>query len=189
MENFENTWSTTITELLRTFEAELIKDLGKIYSVTSAGKPGKQDKQFKTLAFLVSEQNLYPQDQFMGFNNASDTNNYSISASLAKKHLRLTLDRLYIKVKDMLQPLSQGNNFEDLEPQQSWSQSEQSAPIISSESQAMVIDSKLSADAASFTPKLANDPIITWDVSVITPSVITLPAAKSKKGKEKQGSI
>ncbi|GBB92848.1 hypothetical protein RclHR1_20660001, partial [Rhizophagus clarus] len=141
MENFENTWSTTITELLKTFEAELIKDLGKIYSIASAGKPGRQDKQFKTLAFLVGEQNLYSRDRFIGFNNASASNNYSISASLAKKHLRLTLDRLYIKVKDMLQPPSQGNNFKDLEPQQSWAQPEQSAPIISTESQAMIIDS------------------------------------------------
>ncbi|GBB99554.1 hypothetical protein RclHR1_03560009 [Rhizophagus clarus] len=119
MENFENTWSTTITELLKTFEAELIKDLGKIYSVASAGKPGRQDKQFKTLAFLVGEQNLYTRDWFIGFNNVSDTNNYN-----------------------MLQPLPQGNNFEDLEPQQSWSQPEQSAPVISTESQAMIIDSK-----------------------------------------------
>ncbi|GBB85760.1 hypothetical protein RclHR1_01220056 [Rhizophagus clarus] len=89
----------------------------------------------------------------------------------------------------MLQPPSQGNNFEDLEPQQSWAQPEQSAPIISTEAQAMIIDSKLSADTASFTPKLADDLVITRDVSVITSPVVTLPAAKSKKGKEKQGSI
>ncbi|GBC05720.1 hypothetical protein RclHR1_00640008 [Rhizophagus clarus] len=54
----------------------------------------------------------------------------------------------------MLQPPSQGNNFEDLESQQSWAQPEQSTSIISTESQAMIIDT-----------------------------------AKSKKGKEKQGSI
>ncbi|GBC07816.1 hypothetical protein RclHR1_07700009 [Rhizophagus clarus] len=89
----------------------------------------------------------------------------------------------------MLQLLPQGNNFEDLEPQQSWSQPEQSVPIISPESQAIVIDSKLSADAASFTPKLADDLIITCDVSVITHPIVTLPATKSNKGKEKQGSI
>ncbi|GBC10617.1 hypothetical protein RclHR1_09790002 [Rhizophagus clarus] len=53
----------------------------------------------------------------------------------------------------------------------------------------MIIDSKLSADAASFTPKLADNLIITQDVSVITPPVVILPAEKSKKGKEKQGSI
>ncbi|GBC04588.1 hypothetical protein RclHR1_05760006 [Rhizophagus clarus] len=89
----------------------------------------------------------------------------------------------------MLQLPSQGNNFEDLEPQQSWAELEQSAPITSTESQAMIIDSKLSVDAASFTPKLVDDLIIMPDVSVITPPVITLPAAKSKKGKEKQGAI
>ncbi|GBC00163.1 hypothetical protein RclHR1_03770010 [Rhizophagus clarus] len=164
MENFEKTWSTSITELIKTFEAELIKDLCH---------------------------NLFQKEdyQFAGAKNASNSNNHCISASLGKKHLRLTLDRLYIRVKDMLQPSSQGNNFKDLEPQQSWAQLEQSAPIISTESQVMIINSKLSAEATSFISKLAVDLIITQDVSVITSPVVTLPATKPNKGKEKQGSI
>ncbi|GBB83989.1 hypothetical protein RclHR1_10630007 [Rhizophagus clarus] len=76
-----------------------------------------------------------------------------IIASLGKKHLVATLDRLYIKIKDMLQLPSQGNNFEDLELQPSWMELEQHVPIATTESQAINIDSNLLADAASFTPK------------------------------------
>ncbi|GBB85234.1 hypothetical protein RclHR1_01180011 [Rhizophagus clarus] len=190
MENFENFWSTTITELIKTFEDKLIKDLGQVYPVTPLGKPITDTKQHKTLTYLIGESNLFQRTdrRFVVERNYAH-NNLIIPTSLGKKHLRLTLDRLYIKVKDILQPPSQGNNFEDLELQQSWAQPEQSAPIISTESQAMIIDSKLSAAATSFTPKLAVDPVITRDVSVISPPVVTLPAAKSKKGKEKQGSI
>ncbi|GBB87696.1 hypothetical protein RclHR1_14190007 [Rhizophagus clarus] len=117
MENFEHTWSTTITELIKTFEAELTRDICTIYAVPPHGKPNKPDRQFKTLAYIVSEKNLFqPTDrQFGGAKNAKP-NNHVIAASLGKKHLCLILDQLYIKVKDMLQPPSQGNNFEDLEP-------------------------------------------------------------------------
>ncbi|GBB89554.1 hypothetical protein RclHR1_16280004 [Rhizophagus clarus] len=143
MENFENFWSTTITELIKTFEDKLIKDLGQVYPVTPLGKPITDTKQHKTLTYLVGESNLFQRTdrRFVVERNYAH-NNLIIPTSLGKKHLRLTLDRLYIKVKDMLQPPSQGNNFEDLEPQQSWAQPEQSAPIISTESQAMIIDSK-----------------------------------------------
>ncbi|GBB90176.1 hypothetical protein RclHR1_17050004 [Rhizophagus clarus] len=179
------------SELLKTFEAELIKDICQLFQQSPIGLPDKKDRQYKTLAYLVGKQNLFKREdcQLKGAQHDLFPNGPVIAASLGKKHLRLTLDRLYIRVKDMLQPPSQGNNFEDLEPQQSWAQPEQSAPIISTESQAMIIDSKLSADATSFTPKLADDLVITWDVSVITPPIVTLPAAKSKKGREKQRSI
>ncbi|GBB86181.1 hypothetical protein RclHR1_18400001 [Rhizophagus clarus] len=143
MENFEKTWSTTITELIQTFEGELTRDICTVYAVPPHGKPNKPDRQYKMLAYVVGEQNLFQHTdrQFGGAKNASP-NNHVIAASLGKKHLRLILDKLYIKVKDMLQLPSQGNNFEDLEPQQSWAQLEQSAPIISPESQVIVIDSK-----------------------------------------------
>ncbi|GBB97436.1 hypothetical protein RclHR1_29960001 [Rhizophagus clarus] len=140
MENFENFWSTTITELIKTFEDELIKDLGQVYPVTPLGKPITDTKQHKTLAYLVGESNLFERTDRRFVVERYAHNNLIIPTSLGKKHLRLTLDRLYIKVKDMLQPPSQGNNFEDLEPQQSWAQPEQSVPIISTESQAMIID-------------------------------------------------
>ncbi|GBB86283.1 hypothetical protein RclHR1_12700001 [Rhizophagus clarus] len=144
MENFEKTWSTTITELIKTFEAELINDICQVYKVKLVGKPNQQDRQYKMLAFYAGEQNLFQREdyRFERAKHASNPNDPCIAASLGKKHLRSTLDRLYIRVKDMLQPPSQGNNYEDLEPQQSWAQPEQSAPIISTESQAMVIDSK-----------------------------------------------
>ncbi|GBB90641.1 hypothetical protein RclHR1_17660005 [Rhizophagus clarus] len=156
--------------VIKTFEDELTADLSQVYSVSPTGKSNKQDRQYKMLAYVVGKQNLFQKEdrQFIGAKNASCPNALCIIASLGKKHLRLTLDRLYVRVKDMLQPPSQGTNFEDLEPQQSWAQPEQSALIISTESQTMVIDSKLSADATSFTPNLAADLIITRDVSVIT---------------------
>ncbi|GBC08658.1 hypothetical protein RclHR1_00830009 [Rhizophagus clarus] len=192
MENFEKFWSTTVTELIQSFEGNITTDICTVYRVPPHGKPNKPDRQYKTLAYVVGEQNLFEHSdrQLKAANNGNaKPNHHVIAASLGKKNLRIILDLLYIKLKDMLQPPSQGKNFEDLEPQQSWAQPEQSAPIISTESQAMIIDSKLSADAASFTPKLADDLIITRDVSVITPPIVTLPAEKSKKGKEKQGSI
>ncbi|GBC05722.1 hypothetical protein RclHR1_00640010 [Rhizophagus clarus] len=119
MENFEKTWSTTITELIATFEDELTRDIGTVYAVPPHGKPNKPDRQYKTLAYVVGEQNLfqYEDRQFGGAKKNASPNNHIIAASLGKKHLRIVLDKLYIKVKDMLQPPSQGNNFEDLEPQ------------------------------------------------------------------------
>ncbi|GBB89387.1 hypothetical protein RclHR1_16050004 [Rhizophagus clarus] len=119
MENFEKTWSTTITELLKTFENELTSDICQVYSVSPQGKPNKQDRQYKMLAYLIGEKSLFQKEdrQFIGAKNTSHPNGPVIAASLGKKHLCLTLDRLYIRVKDMLQPSSQGNNFEDLEPQ------------------------------------------------------------------------
>ncbi|GBB83437.1 hypothetical protein RclHR1_10160006 [Rhizophagus clarus] len=124
MENFEKNWSTTITELIKTFEDELIQDLGQLYPAYGGKPPMKESKQYKTLAFLVGEQNLfqYNDPRFVVGKNCVASNIHCIPASLKKKHLRSTLDRLYVRVKDMLQPPSQGNNYEDLEPQQSWAQ-------------------------------------------------------------------
>ncbi|GBC10616.1 hypothetical protein RclHR1_09790001 [Rhizophagus clarus] len=121
MENFEKTWSTSITELLQTFEAELIEDICQVYKVKPIGKPNQQDRQYKTLAFYAGEQNLFKRQdyQFERAKHASNPNDPYIAASLGKKHLRITLDKLYIRVKDMLQLPSQGNNYEDLELQQS----------------------------------------------------------------------
>ncbi|GBB96547.1 hypothetical protein RclHR1_02780010 [Rhizophagus clarus] len=70
MENFEKNWSKTITELIKTFEDELIQDLGQLYPVTLGGRPMKESKQYKKLAYLVGEQNLFQ------YNDPQRSDNY-----------------------------------------------------------------------------------------------------------------
>ncbi|GBB87232.1 hypothetical protein RclHR1_13680005 [Rhizophagus clarus] len=91
MENFEKTWSTTITELIKTFKAELIKDVCQVYSVAPLGRPKKQDRQYKMLAYFIGEQNLFQKEDywFEGAKDASSTNNPIISATaFSRKQLR-----------------------------------------------------------------------------------------------------
>ncbi|GBB85759.1 hypothetical protein RclHR1_01220055 [Rhizophagus clarus] len=94
MENFENTWSTTITELLQTFEAELTKDICQLFQQSPIGLPDKKDRQYKTLAYIVGEQNLFKREdrRLKGARYKLFPNSPVIAASLSKKHLHLTLD-------------------------------------------------------------------------------------------------
>ncbi|GBC09802.1 hypothetical protein RclHR1_09110009 [Rhizophagus clarus] len=187
MENFEKFWSTTVTELIQSFEGNITTDICTVYRVPPHGKPNKPDRQYKTLAYVVGEQNLFQHSdrQLKAANNGNaKPNHHVIAASLGKKNLRIILDLLYIKLKDMLQPPSQGNNFEDLEPQQSWAQPEQSAPIISTESQAMIIDSKLSARARVL---LQIGRIHNYAGCIVIPPLCNTSSRKSKKAKRSKG--
>ncbi|GBB93287.1 hypothetical protein RclHR1_21430002 [Rhizophagus clarus] len=64
MENFGKNWSTTIIELLKTFEDELINDICQVYRVKPIGKPNQQNRQYKTLAFHAGEQNLFKRQDY-----------------------------------------------------------------------------------------------------------------------------